>query len=285
MSGCDRQIFYSFMLLLTGVAGAAVKYPGSVCAVRGSTVILPCTFTPVKSFTQDGREVPLKIIRVRWMEADDRAGHYTEQSGVNITVTEPVQMRIQSSRAAGELSQNQHVTLSCSTSVCSFHQLEVSWFKDGNALPQSGPALQLGPLTAKDSGNYTCALKANQRTTSLPFTVHVEEEEEEEEGSNMPLIVGVVFGFLLLLFTLILFLIRRSAAGKQQTAVGGETGLKQPDVIYSSTRPSAEQQQEVEPEAEEVSYASVQFRHPNPARALPEQEVDDIIYSSLASRR
>ncbi|XP_062271290.1 uncharacterized protein LOC133977176, partial [Scomber scombrus] len=331
MSGCDRQIFYSFMLLLTGAAGAAVKYPGSVCAVRGSTVILPCTFTPVKSFTQDGREVPLKIIRVRWcvnhlichettpsvydsssptanprykylgdmtgnctlqisdiqmidsktfrfrMEADARAGHYTEQSGVNITVTEPVQMRIQSSRAAGELSQNQHVTLSCSTSVCSFHQLEVSWFKDGNALPQSGPALQLGPLTAKDSGNYTCALKANQRTTSLPFTVHVEEEEEEEEGSNMPLIVGVVFGFLLLLFTLILFLIRRSAAGKQQTAVGGETGLK-PDVIYSSTRPSAEQQQEVEPEAEEVSYASVQFRHPNPARALPEQEVDDIIY-------
>ena len=87
-------------------------------------------------------------------------------------------MRIQSSRAAGELSRFQQVTLNCRTSVCSFHQLEVTWFKDRNALPQSGPTLQLGPLTAKDSGNYTCALKTDQRSTSLPFTVHVEEEDE-----------------------------------------------------------------------------------------------------------
>ncbi|XP_062278055.1 uncharacterized protein LOC133983117 [Scomber scombrus] len=223
MAVWDKQIPWIFMMLLAGAAGAAVNYPGSVCAVRGSTVILPCTFTPRRSFTQNGREVPLKIIRVRWcvnhlichdttpsvydsssptanprykylgdmtgnctlqisniqmndsttfrfrMEADDRAGHFIDQSGVNFTVTEVPEMIIQSSRDAGELS--------C-TSVCSFHQLEVSWFKDGNALPQSGPALQLGPLTAKDSGNYTCALKADERTTSLPFTVRVEKDDE-----------------------------------------------------------------------------------------------------------
>ncbi|XP_070407073.1 B-cell receptor CD22-like [Nothobranchius furzeri] len=38
----------------------------STCAVRGSTVTLPCSFTPLASFTQDGKEIPLKIVRVRW---------------------------------------------------------------------------------------------------------------------------------------------------------------------------------------------------------------------------
>ncbi|XP_053183740.1 advanced glycosylation end product-specific receptor-like [Scomber japonicus] len=340
---------YSFMLLLTGAAAAAtVSYPDPVCAVRGSTVVLPCTFTPQSSFTQGGRLVPLKIIRVRWcvnheicqlttpsvydsktptanprykylgdmtgnctlqisdiqeidsttfrfrMEADNRAGHFTGKSGVNVTVIDFVKMKIQSSEAAEDLNQNQHVTLTCSTSVCNFHQLEVTWFKDGNALLPSGPTLQLGPLTAKDSGNYTCALKTNQKTTSLPFAVRVEEEEEEEEKglldtdrSDTLLILGVLFGVLLLL-SLILFLIRRkvSAAGKEQTA-GGEMDQKQPDIIYSNFLPPAERQQEVEqevePEGEEVSYASVQFRHTNPARA-PEQEAGDVIYSSLASK-
>ncbi|XP_053183696.1 uncharacterized protein LOC128366960 [Scomber japonicus] len=220
------------MQLLAGAAAADVNYPEPVCAVRGSTVVLPCTFTPRSSFTQGGRQVPLKVIRVLWcvnheicdditssvydsasptanprykylgdmtgnctlqisniqmndsttfrfrMEADDRAGHYIDQSGVNVTVTDFVKMRIQSSIVAGELSQFQQVTLTCSTSICNIHQLEVTWFKDGNALPKSGPALQLGPLTAKDSGNYTCALKTDQRSTSLPFTVRVEEEDE-----------------------------------------------------------------------------------------------------------
>ncbi|CAK6982918.1 uncharacterized protein LOC128366961 [Scomber scombrus] len=262
-------------MLLAGAAGAAVNYPGSVCAVRGSTVILPCTFTPRRSFTQNGREVPLKIIRVRWcvnhlfchdtipsvydsasptanprykylgdmtgnctlqisniqkidsktfrfrMEADDRAGHYTGRSGVNVTVTEVPGMIIQSSSDAGELSRIQQVTLSC-TSVCSFHQLEVSWFKDGNALPQYGPALQLGPLTAKDSGNYTCALTTDQRTTSLPFTVRVEKDDEglNHDTWDKLLIVRVVLFTLhtLLIVIVTAVIIKRTCVCKKATA-------------------------------------------------------------------
>ena len=54
------------MCFSTGVAGVRVKYPHPVCAVKGSTVTLPCTFTPRKSFIQNGKEVPLRIVRVRW---------------------------------------------------------------------------------------------------------------------------------------------------------------------------------------------------------------------------
>uniref|UniRef100_A0A3P9CKR7 Immunoglobulin V-set domain-containing protein n=1 Tax=Maylandia zebra TaxID=106582 RepID=A0A3P9CKR7_9CICH len=51
----------------TGAVAQTVVYPfTSTCAVRGSTVTLPCTFTPRKSFSDGQREVPLKIVRVRW---------------------------------------------------------------------------------------------------------------------------------------------------------------------------------------------------------------------------
>ncbi|KAM7421739.1 hypothetical protein PAMA_015739 [Pampus argenteus] len=264
----DEMIVWTFMFLLAGAASADVKYPEPVCAVEGSTVTLPCSFTPLKSFTQDGKEVQLKILRVRWcvnhlicqgstpsvfdsrsiitnsryqylgdlkgnctlkirdiqmidnttfrfrMEANYNKGHYTGMSGVRVTVTEAPQMRITSSHDAAQLSQGQTVTLHCTAVHCASHLPEVTWFKDGHPHPQSGPTLQLSPLTAKDSGNYTCALKKNKKTPSPPYTVRVKEEEEKKDagvGGKQPLIVGVVFGILLPLLTLILvlFIIRR----------------------------------------------------------------------------
>lgn len=137
------------------------------------------------------------IFRFR-MEADNPAGHFTGRSGVRVTVTEPLRMTIKSSSDAGELRQNQTVTLSCtSTTTCTVHQLEVTWFKDGSALPQSGPALQLGPLTAKDSGNYTCGLKINTKTISLPYAVRVKEAEEKEKDEVTKLLIVRVVLFTL----------------------------------------------------------------------------------------
>uniref|UniRef100_A0A3P8PLN4 Ig-like domain-containing protein n=1 Tax=Astatotilapia calliptera TaxID=8154 RepID=A0A3P8PLN4_ASTCA len=199
-------------LLLESAVAQTVVYPfTSTCAVRGSTVTLPCTFTPRKSFSDGQREVPLKIVRVRWcknhvlcqgsmpsvydsnsanidpryqylgdkktnctlqirdvqqgdnasfrfrMEADRPEGHFTNQTGVNVTV----------------LSRGENVTLLCA-SVCTFHQLEVTWFKDGHALSDTGPSLHLSPLTAEDSGNYTCALKKSMETLSEPYSLQVE---------------------------------------------------------------------------------------------------------------
>lgn len=90
-------------------------------------------------------------------------------------------MRINSSSGDKELRRGGSVTLYCSA-LCAFHQLEVDWFKDGHALPESGPTLQLNPLTVEDSGNYTCGLKISGSTLSLPYSLQVEAEEERLSG-------------------------------------------------------------------------------------------------------
>lgn len=86
-------------------------------------------------------------------------------------------MRINSFTGETEVREGQTVTLYC-TSPCTFHQLEVSWFRDGHQLSESGPTLRLGPLTAKDFGNYTCASKTNINTHSQPYSLFVEATEE-----------------------------------------------------------------------------------------------------------
>uniref|UniRef100_A0A8C9XFB8 Ig-like domain-containing protein n=1 Tax=Sander lucioperca TaxID=283035 RepID=A0A8C9XFB8_SANLU len=100
----------------------------------------------------------------------------------------PDQMKIRSSRDDGEFKRGEAVTLNCSAAICTIHQLEVTWFRDGHALSESGPTLHLSNLTAKDSGNYTCGLKKKNRTLSVPYSLHVEadEAEEAEEGYCCP---------------------------------------------------------------------------------------------------
>ncbi|XP_070767839.1 B-cell receptor CD22-like [Enoplosus armatus] len=234
MAVWDRKTPWGFMLMLAGVLGQSVDYPDPVCAVKGSTVTLPCTFTLLKSFIQGGRDVSLKTIRVRWcqnhlicqgstpsvydsrsetnsprykylgdkkgnctlqitdvqeedqatlrfrMEANNKEGHFTGRSGVSVTVVDATQMRIKSSSGDREVREAETVTLYC-TADCTVHQLEVTWSRDGHALLKSGPALRLGPLTAEHSGNYTCGLKTNVGTLSLPYSLQV---EAEEEGPN-----------------------------------------------------------------------------------------------------
>nr|AIK29208.1 putative junctional adhesion molecule A [Sciaenops ocellatus] len=347
MAVWDRGVLWVsvvFTFLLTGAVGEHVKYPPPVCAVKGSTVTLPCTFEPVKSNKPDGKEVFAKIVRVVWcqnhlichgstpsvydsdstnnnprykylgdqtgdctlqitdiqtednkvfrfrMEAEDGKSHHTEQSGVSVTVVDDVQVNING--ATGDFRAGEAVTLSC-TARCTFHKLEVTWFKDGHALPETGPALRLSSLAAKDSGNYTCSLKMSADRRSLPYRLHVEPEKEEKkktEKRGVNLIIGVVFGVLLALVILIMavFIIKRkwTAAHKDQRAVGGDVEQKHP--VYSNVLSPAQQgggdRQEVSQAVEEVSYASVQFRHKNQNRRA-EEEDDSIVYSSVAVRR
>ena len=52
-----------------GALGQRVNYPGPVCAVKGSKVTLPCTFSTLKSVKdKDGREVLIAIRRVVWCQ-------------------------------------------------------------------------------------------------------------------------------------------------------------------------------------------------------------------------
>uniref|UniRef100_A0A3Q4GIF3 Ig-like domain-containing protein n=1 Tax=Neolamprologus brichardi TaxID=32507 RepID=A0A3Q4GIF3_NEOBR len=232
MAVWDKNSLWGLLFLLAGAVGQTVIFPfTSTCAVRGSTVTLPCTFTPPKSVDQRGREVPLKIVRVLWyqshryqlyqltkpsvydsdstnndpryqylgdmetnctlqirdvqqgdhasfrfrMGVNHRGGHFTNGTGVTVRVTDGIQMGIISSSDDNKFRKKETVTLLCA-SVCTFHHLEVTWFKDGCILSETGSSLQLSSLTAEDSGNYTCALKTNMKTLSEPHSLQVEAE-------------------------------------------------------------------------------------------------------------
>ncbi|XP_073341881.1 uncharacterized protein [Pagrus major] len=329
-----------------GAVGQRVNYPHPVCAVKGSTVTLPCTFTPVESVDDGGTKVWIEIVRVRWcqkhlvcqgitpsvydsnstandprfkylgdkkgnctlqitdiqkgddetyrfrMEANDGRGHWTEQSGVSVSVIDGVRMKISSSSGDGQVRTGERVTLFC-TALCTIHQLKVTWFRDDHALSESGPALQLSSLTAKDSGNYTCGLKSRTGTRSLPYSLHVEAGEEGGDDGDLPLIVGVGAGagillVLIALITVVCFIKRRrsAAAGDDRRAEGGE---EDQEYVYSSVLQAdvegGGRRQESSRAVEEVSYASVQFKHKNQNQARAAQEAEDAtIYSSVASR-
>ncbi|KAG7218805.1 hypothetical protein INR49_006440 [Caranx melampygus] len=314
MAAGDTKILWSFMLLLAG-----------------STVTLPCTFTPQS--VRDGKPVSVKIIRVVWckgheicqgttpsvfdsesttnkpidhrygylgdkqgnctlqitdvqnkdqgtfrfrMEAEDGVGHWTERKGVVVTVAGAVQLRVSSS--SGEREREGHtVTLLCSSSVCTIHRLELTWFRGDHALSESGPALQLGPLTTQDSGNYSCALKSNPRSRSAAYLLQV----EAGGGSVLPTAVAVscVLAALAALILFIFIFIRRRRAAAESNVGGGEE-QSHPDNIYSDVLPAAEQGAEPQ---DDVSYAAVLFTHRNQARPVVGEE-DTIIYSSVATR-
>ncbi|XP_028254749.1 coxsackievirus and adenovirus receptor homolog [Parambassis ranga] len=227
-----EQILCSLTFLLAGAVGQTVVYPfTSTCAVKGSTVTLPCTFTPRQSAMKDGQVFPLHIVRVVWcqnhlicqgstpsvydsesqknntrykylgdkkgdctlqirdvqqddnttfrfrMEADNPAGHFTNQTGVTVTVHDNIKMRTHSSSGEKRMKSGETVSLQC-TATCTLHPLEVTWFKDGHTLPEHGPTLQIGPLTAQHSGNYTCSLRSSMETMSVPYSLQVAPDEE-----------------------------------------------------------------------------------------------------------
>ncbi|XP_034721698.1 sialoadhesin-like, partial [Etheostoma cragini] len=175
-------------------------------------------------------------------------------------------MEVSSSRGDGDVKRGEAVTLSCSAGICTTHQLEVTWFRDGSALSQSGPALHLSDLTAKDSGNYTCGLKGRGPTLSAPYSLHVGGADEEGGGGRLPLIVGLVLGVLLVIIIAAILLVciikRKRAAGPHQS--GRQDQDLKLSANSSSVLPPAERQGPVA--VEDVNYASVQFTHKNPAR-------------------
>ncbi|XP_029929392.1 uncharacterized protein LOC115374547 [Myripristis murdjan] len=68
MAVWDKKTPCCFVMILAGVLGQSVNYPNPICAVKGSTVTIPCTFTPRALFQDKGKTVLLQVVRVVWCQ-------------------------------------------------------------------------------------------------------------------------------------------------------------------------------------------------------------------------
>lgn len=66
----------------------------------------------------------------------------------------------------GTLTEGDSVNLTCETGSCSFSQLELTWFKDNQQLPETQSTLHFNPVSYYHSGTYSCALKGSKETMS-----------------------------------------------------------------------------------------------------------------------
>ncbi|CAL8299429.1 unnamed protein product [Gadus morhua 'NCC'] len=85
-------------------------------------------------------------------------------------------VKVRSSVTDHVVKEGSQVTLTC-TSACSFHQLDVHWYRNGHALPETGPALHFSSLTNNNTGNYTCSLDSSGKKTSAPWSLFVVKSE------------------------------------------------------------------------------------------------------------
>ena len=74
-------------------------------------------------------------------------------TSVRLTVSSTAgeDLKVRSSVTDNEVKAGGQVTLTC-TSACSFHQLDVHWYRNGHALSERDPALHLSGLTNDDFG-------------------------------------------------------------------------------------------------------------------------------------
>ncbi|XP_051922786.1 uncharacterized protein LOC127601498 [Hippocampus zosterae] len=314
-------------LLLAGsaVAEERVRYSSpKMCAVRGSTLTLLCSFTAIMPvvrvvwcvnhlichgitpsvydsnssknnwrYLYQGdleRNCTLEIHNIQKqdsttfrfrMEANERAGHYTGLNGVRVTVVDGDPMMVKSS-SPGRVREGTTVTLSC-TFRCSFHTLSVQWYRDGHALTESGPALQ---LTAEQSANYTCALDDRADTMSPPFRLTVERHQADGRFA-VPLSISLgLLMVLLLVVAIAVFLVKRRnrRPASRQDGTSAEKEHETGENVYSNTMPGGERAgpdgQEVDQRTDEVNYAAVQFKPKAINRPAATQE--DVVYSSVA---
>ncbi|XP_030214674.1 sialic acid-binding Ig-like lectin 12 [Gadus morhua] len=125
---------------------------------------------------------------------------WTGPNGVRVNVTDGEDVKVRSSVTDNVVKEGGQVTLTC-TSACSFHQLDVHWYRNGHALSETGPALHLSHLTNGDTGNYTCSLDSSGQKTSSPWSLVVVEDEGFHRSVHLVVAVvkGVVLAVLLLL--------------------------------------------------------------------------------------
>ncbi|CAL8354538.1 unnamed protein product [Arctogadus glacialis] len=151
-----------------------------------------CTLKIIKTVKQDAATYRFRF------ETNGRG--YTGPIGVRVRVTDGEDVKVRSSVTDHVVKEGGQVTLTC-TSACSFHQLDVHWYRNCHALSDTGPALHLSGLTNDDTGNYTCSLDSSGQKTSAPWSLLVVEDEGFHWSVHLKVAVvkGVVLAVLLLL--------------------------------------------------------------------------------------
>ncbi|XP_059909330.1 hemicentin-1-like isoform X4 [Gadus macrocephalus] len=127
-----------------------------------------CTLKIIKTVKQDAKRYYFRF--------ETKADGYTGREGVTVTVTNGEDVKVRSSVTDNVVKEGGQVTLTC-ISACSFHQLDVHWYRNGHALSERGPALHLSGLTNEDTGYYTCSLDSSGQKTSAPWSLLVLEDE------------------------------------------------------------------------------------------------------------
>ncbi|XP_056448575.1 uncharacterized protein LOC130384422 isoform X2 [Gadus chalcogrammus] len=221
------------------------------------------------------RNCTLKIIKTVKRDAatyrfrfETNGGGYTGQKGVRVNVTDGEDLKVRSSVTDHVLKEGGQVTLTC-TSACSFHQLDVHWYRNGHTLSETGPALHLSCLTNDDAGNYTCSLDSSgQKTTSAPWSLVVLEDEGRNKcGSDWRVTVPVVS----VLLAVFLFLLAGLVFAKRRRA------QKKPSEVIQ--KQEVDCKQEAVGASEEVSYSTIHFKR-NSSRSAPGPE-HEIVYSEV----
>ncbi|XP_030214660.1 B-cell receptor CD22-like isoform X2 [Gadus morhua] len=130
-----------------------------------------CTLKIIKTVKQDAATYHFRF--------ETNGDKYTGPRGVRVNVADGEVVKVRSSVTDHVVKEGSQVTLTC-TSACSFHQLDVHWYRNGHALSETGPALHLSGLTNDETGNYTCSLDSSGQKTSAPWSLLVGEYEDGE---------------------------------------------------------------------------------------------------------
>ncbi|CAL8299574.1 unnamed protein product, partial [Gadus morhua 'NCC'] len=159
------------------------------------------------------RNCTLKIIKTEKQDAatyhfrfETNGGGYTGLRGVRVNVTDGEVVKVRSSVTDHVVKEGGQVTLTC-TSACSFHQLDVHWYRNGHALSETSPALHLSNLANDDTGDYTCSLDSSGQKTSAPWSLVVLVDEGFHRSVHLVVAVvkDVVLAVLLLLLAGVVF--------------------------------------------------------------------------------
>ncbi|XP_030214675.1 uncharacterized protein LOC115545530 [Gadus morhua] len=157
-----------------------------------------CTSKIIKTVKRDTAMYRFRIVT--------NGDQYTGPRGVMVTVTDGEDVKVRSSVTDNVVKEGGQVTLTC-TSACSFHQLDVHWYRNGHALSETSPALHLSNLANDDTGDYTCSLDSSGQKTSAPWSLVVLVDEGFHRSVHLVVAVvkGVVLAVLLLLLAGVVF--------------------------------------------------------------------------------